>query len=107
MERFQRLQRARREAGFDNASEAARRFGWNENNYRSHENGQRGFKPDSAEKYADAFGVRPEWLYFDKGPMREGQQASPDELAARIRQLDPKIQRMIDRMIREGIDGKL
>lgn len=40
---------------FATAIEAARFFGWNENTYKSHENGERGIKPQVAKKYAQAF----------------------------------------------------
>lgn len=61
-EPFERLARARRDAGFEDATFAARRFGWNENSYRSHENGMRGLRRDVAERYAKAFRVNAGWL---------------------------------------------
>ncbi len=68
MEPSDRLQKARREAGYDNAVDAARAFGWGQSTYISHENGTRGLKPPVAEKYAKAFRVTPEWLlYGSKG----------------------------------------
>ena len=63
-EMHERLSYARSRAGFKKATEAARYYGWNENTYRSHENGQRGFKLLDAEKYAKAFGVSPGWLFL-------------------------------------------
>lgn len=60
----QRLQRARIAAGFTTASEAARAFGWNENTYRSHENGERGLKKSVAEKYAKSFKVNVGQIMF-------------------------------------------
>lgn len=57
-----RLQIARSKAGYQTASEAARAFGWNENTYRSHENGERGLKRPVAERYAKAFKVSPAYL---------------------------------------------
>lgn len=65
----ERLQSARRAAGYADATAAARAFGWNENSYRSHENGQRGLRRDSAEKYARAFRVSPAWLLTGEGIM--------------------------------------
>lgn len=38
------------------AVDAARAFGWNENSYKSHENGERGIRPHVAQKYAAAYG---------------------------------------------------
>ena len=63
----ERLQRARRDAGYEDATFAARRFGWNENTYRSHENGTRGVRRDSAERYAKAFKVGIAWLLTGEG----------------------------------------
>ena len=59
-----RLRRARTAAGFASASEAAAHFGWNENTYKSHENGQRNLKSDVAKRYASALGVTPAWIQF-------------------------------------------
>jgi transcriptional regulator with XRE-family HTH domain len=58
---FRRLQQARAQAGYENATDAAKMFGWNENTYRSHENGERGITR-AADKYARAFGVTSGWL---------------------------------------------
>lgn len=72
-----RLRQARANAGFENATEAAKRFGWTISTYLGHENGSRGFKIDSAREYARAFKVSPEWLMFG-GP--EGPAAdAPDD----------------------------
>ncbi len=70
-----RLRRARAAAGYATAAEAAGRFGWNENTYKSHENGQRNLKPDVAERYAGALQVSPAWIQFGAmgesgGPVR-------------------------------------
>jgi len=62
-----RLRHARVAAGFATAAEAAIRFGWNPNTYKSHENGQRGVKPETSEQYARAFRVSPAWLSFGSG----------------------------------------
>jgi DNA-binding XRE family transcriptional regulator len=68
MEPNDRLQKARQEAGYENAVDAARAFGWGQSTYISHENGTRGLKPTIAERYAKAFRVTPEWiLYGNKG----------------------------------------
>lgn len=50
-----RLRQLRKKRGFDTAADAAKAFGWNENTYKSHENGERGIKHDVAKKYAVAF----------------------------------------------------
>lgn len=63
----QRLQIARERAGYASATDAARAFGWNENTYRSHENGARGLKGSIAERYAKAFRVSAAWLLTGEG----------------------------------------
>lgn len=64
----ERLTEARKRAGFTSPRDAARRFGWNENTYKSRENGLRGM-PDQPEvqKYAKAFGVNWLWLLANEG----------------------------------------
>ena len=66
-EPYERLQEARARAGFANATDAARAFGWNENTYRSHENGERGLKPSVAERYAAALKVSAGYLLTGEG----------------------------------------
>ena len=68
--RSQRLRAARSEAGFETAAAAAEAFGWNRNTYSSNENGNAPFSFRKAKDYAQAFGVRPEWLYDASGTMR-------------------------------------
>lgn len=63
-----RLEQARAEAGYSSPTEAARAFGWNENTYRSNENGQRAPGRASAVKYARAFRVSADWLLTGRGP---------------------------------------
>jgi hypothetical protein len=92
----ERLQYARSQAGFDEASEAARYYGWNENTYRSHENGQRGFRKDKADRYAKAFKVSVEWLYYGRGP-RELESAS--SLADKINRLSPVLQKAVEAFV--------
>lgn len=62
-----RLRAAREQAGFEKATDAARRFGWPEPTYLSHENGSRGLRAGVVERYAKAFKVSPEWLQFGDG----------------------------------------
>lgn len=63
----ERLAAARKAAGFKSASAAAVALGVKEPTYLGHENGQRGFKRQSAEAYARRFGVALEWLLTGKG----------------------------------------
>ena len=68
-ERFLRLRQARTARGFETAAAAADAFGWNRNTYGSNENGNAPFSYRRAKDYAQAFGVRPEWLYDAAGAM--------------------------------------
>jgi transcriptional regulator with XRE-family HTH domain len=74
-ERFQRLREARLLKGFETAAAAAEAFAWNRNTYASNENGNAAFSYRRAKEYAQAFGVRPEWLYDASGPMHAAQSA--------------------------------
>ena len=57
-----RLAEARRKAGFKEASDAIEAFGWKPSTYYGHENGARGFRFETAKKYARAYGVSVKWL---------------------------------------------
>lgn len=61
-----RLKRAREGAGYDNATDAARRYGWNVPTYLSHENGSRGITASKASDYGRAFRVSPEWILYGR-----------------------------------------
>ena len=65
--RAARLREARRRAGFQNAADAAERFGWPVIAYRSHENGIRGLKAHVAKKYAKAYKCSFPWLMTGEG----------------------------------------
>lgn len=65
-----RLKQAREAAGFENAVDAVRRFGWTQSTYLGHENGSRGVTPGAAARYGLAFKVRPEWILFG-GDLKE------------------------------------
>lgn len=65
----ERLKFARARAGYENATDAAARFGFPVIGYRSHENGNRGFKASVAKRYAKAYGVSAGWLITGEGPM--------------------------------------
>lgn len=63
-----RLERARKKAGFKTATAAAKRFGWTYTTYKSHENGQTNNIPvEDAIAYAAAFKVTPEWISYAVG----------------------------------------
>lgn len=63
----ERLKFIRQLRGYDSAADAARAFGWNENKYKSAENGIRNLTRESAYQYAHAFRVRPGWLLYGEG----------------------------------------
>jgi Peptidase S24-like len=58
----ERLQSARKNAGYSSAIDAIHAFGWQESAYRHHENGTRGFGVDMAKRYARAYRVQAGWL---------------------------------------------
>ena len=62
-----RLRQARKAAGFDDATKAARRYGWVIPTYLAHENGSRGFSFERSEAYARAFKVHVGWLWTGEG----------------------------------------
>lgn len=65
-----RLRWAREAMHLSSPRAAAQKFGWNENTYKSHEQGMRGsagLKVATARKYARAFGVSVEWLTTGTG----------------------------------------
>jgi transcriptional regulator with XRE-family HTH domain len=62
-----RLRRARISAGYERATEAVRKFGWNYSRYMNYENGERAVPPKQAILFASAFGVTVDYIYFGKG----------------------------------------
>lgn len=68
----ERLKWAREQAGFEDAPSAAEALGVVESTYYGHENGSRGFKRDSAAKYARRFKVSLEWLLTGRGQPKAG-----------------------------------
>ena len=97
-----RLRWARARAGFKDATEAARRRGWNTNTYRSHENGIRGLKRSAALKYAAAFGVPLPWLLHGEG----GTASQDPELAGLWSPLSTDDQKMLKSLMRRLINGQ-
>ena len=83
MEAFERLQAARKRAGFETAQDAANRFGWNAVTYRAHEAGDRGLKIEVAAKYAKAFKVSQSWLLTGAGDI-DGEAAEIVDIWTRI-----------------------
>lgn len=63
----QRLREARKNAGYDTASEAAEALSIPVPTYIQHENGGRGFPASRAPLYARKFKVTEQWLLYGKG----------------------------------------
>lgn len=63
----ERLKWARKRAGYDRATEAARGFGWTISTYLGHENGDRALTLEAAKRYARSLKVRWEWLLEGEG----------------------------------------
>ena len=83
----ERLRRARITAGFERASDAARRFGWSYSRYMNYENGERGVPPKQAILFASAYGVTVDYIYFGKRDNQnqiEGTQALLSRMIRRI-----------------------
>ncbi len=82
-----RLRRSRINAGFERASDAARRFGWSYSRYMNYENGERAVPPKQAILFASAYGVTVDYLYFGKRDslkQPEGTQAISSRMVRRI-----------------------
>ncbi len=89
-----RLRWAREKAHFTSARSAATANDWNENTYKSHEQGLRqaeGLKKQYVERYCRAFHVNPLWLMTGKGPAKRDaaeaawQEMTPEERERAIR----------------------
>jgi phage repressor protein C with HTH and peptisase S24 domain len=72
-----RLRRARLDAGYASAADAARAFGWNVNTYSSNENGNAPFSKTASVRYARAFRVELDWLVTGNGPMKKPKRGVP------------------------------
>lgn len=66
-----RLVEARKAANFRGPQAVHDAFGFDVNKYKAHEQGRNGFGIADARAYAEAFGVRLEWLNFGTGPREE------------------------------------
>ncbi|UNZ50606.1 helix-turn-helix domain-containing protein [Agrobacterium tumefaciens] len=74
--RADRLRKARLNAGFTNASAAARSLGVSPSTYIHHENGTRDFGEDAAALYSRRYHVTLSWLLLGEGEM-----ATPEQVA--------------------------
>lgn len=67
-----------REQRYESAQDACAAFGWKYPTYAGHENGNRGFRVDTARTYANAFRVSLAWLLTGRGQMtRSGDESAP------------------------------
>jgi hypothetical protein len=76
-DRHARLRKARLDACFASALEAANRMGWKGTTYTQHENGDRGIRPDVAEKYANAFNTTAAWILYGEGDYQPNDRGLP------------------------------
>jgi hypothetical protein len=83
--RAERLKQARIKAGFVSPRAAARHFRWNENTYKSRENGLRDFKVEEAKDYARAYNVAWEWIMAGEGAPPENPENASELLPVRSR----------------------
>ena len=67
-----RLRKVRQDAGYATAADAAKAFGWVGSTYASHENGNRGLRPDAADRYAAAFKTSAAYLLYGARDMTDG-----------------------------------
>lgn len=76
-----RLKAARVAAGYAKATDAVRKFRWNQSTYLAHENGQNGVKPKTALIYAKAFKVDAGWILTGHGKGVDGFDYGSGEVA--------------------------
>lgn len=96
----ERLRWLRKRAGFDDATAAARRYNWNENTYRSHENGSRQISRKAAAKYAKPYKTTAAWILYGEGAL-----TSPvdPEIATLWDNLAPEQQSVVRELMRQMI----
>ena len=82
-----RLNAARKAAGFKSTRDAAIRFGWPPGLYSAHETAQRHFNAETGRAYADAFGVSDAWLMEGRGQGPATDQAREARFRLRKQQL--------------------
>lgn len=107
MDMDERLKKARKQAGFTSARQAAARLGLKHSTYAAHENGQNAYDAAQAAEYAKAFKVSASWLLLgDKRDSDEGrcedenddfitseaidEQATDDQISNLLNRLSPR-----------------
>lgn len=101
-----RLQWARRKAGYARPADAAKAFGWNTNTYKSHENGMRGLRKPSADRYGRALRVSAGWLLTGEGDPKTLRSPREAELLASFRSL-PEAEQEIVIVVCESLARRL
>ena len=104
MELHERLQAARKAAGYETAVDAARSLGVSYPTYAGHENGSSGFRANTGAGYARKFGVSFEWLMRGTGNMFK-KEDSPlvQETIEMLRAVDPDFQEVVAGFLRSRI----
>lgn len=104
MELHERLQAARKAAGYETAVDAANSLGVKYPTYAGHENGSSGFRAKTASVYARKFGVSFEWLIRGTGNMFK-KEDSPllQETIEMLRAVDPDFQEVVAGFLRSRI----
>jgi DNA-binding XRE family transcriptional regulator len=87
-EMHERLTFARECAGYATQKDAAAALGMPSSTYAAHENGQDGFRLESAIKYARKFKVSLDWLLIGKGKGPSGQPNKAWELYQLMAELE-------------------
>lgn len=91
-ERAERLRIAVELAGKENPTAAANAYGWNENTFRSHCNGNRGFSVQTGRDYALRLKVSHSWLMTGEGEPRPSKEVGIDD---QLRTLPDDIKTML------------
>lgn len=97
----ERLRQARVEAGYSSAREAATAHGWVVSTYTAHENGQNGLSTNAAQKYAEAFKTKADWLLLGNAAMGPELNGIEDQL----RKLPPEAAKELVLKFNSMIEG--
>lgn len=91
-----KLRQLRISMGFATAKDAAQRYGWNVNTYKSHENGMRPLSKKAAADYAKAYKVLPGWLMYGTGPKSITREVYKGELRTISNDLSQQLEQEIN-----------
>lgn len=98
----ERLRKARIEAGYRSARQAAMAHNWHVSTYNAHENGQNEFDTEAAKTYAKAFKTTANWLLL--GTVVPDVSSSPG-IDNQIMMLDPEESRAIIERFNAILEG--